>query len=235
MKTRLLAAAMLLAAVSCTKEQADDFGLEDTAVEVPSASCSARVRYRIVSPVPGREVKCSCNADWIEKIDTGSLGSISVEVAPNTSDAPRETVVNVSYGQFSDSFTLTQSFSKEGIGTDETPFEIVIEDASAEAVRIRVVAGDPVMPYYAGLIPVPQIEGLSDEEIIDAVIPAIMFDACYPAENYQEFLENILYKGDTQLSSIPLYRFEDYLVFVFGLDWNFEPLSGLARMYFTAV
>lgn len=107
-------------------------------VSVEAAGGSFKATYRLEGVAEGVKPQVECGAKWIKGFDLSKAGEISFTVEPNEEEIQRQTTVEVSYGDLSGEFTVTQA------GAQKPPVKLTV---SPEAISAEAAGGSYKVTY----------------------------------------------------------------------------------------
>lgn len=184
----VVAAALLAGLYGCSEKEIQEeaeigFSLQRNVVEMTADGGTAELMYFVENPVDGLGVELKYDADWIGGFDTSEEGLIKFEVEAQTLELEsRSTVVDVMYGEETQSFTVTQF----GNG-DAMEFSLVLTRATNFIVK--AAPADPEMRFWINRLESSVMEELSDEELLALDLEIFKQHADYMGKTLEEWYE----------------------------------------------
>ena len=197
--TAVAAVAFALALHSCKPDEeqvaSPSLNLERTEVTVPAEGGSFTVAYKIENPLADVKVVCECAAEWLGPFDTSKEGIISFPVDANTDENARNAVVEVIYGEESESFTVLQD-GLQPVVPDEG-FMLVIDEVSMTDMSWTVIPADDEMPYISMSVDKRVYEQFgSDEAYIEEDLQLFNLMAGSSGMTLEEYLDWLVKYGE---------------------------------------
>lgn len=207
---------------------APEIKIAQAQVSVPAEGASGNVSYEIINPVDGASVTVRCEESWVADLDAATAGKVSFNVAANETDAAREAVVFLDYGEYK---ALAQfKIAQEGKPAPKEVFAITVSDVTATSFVVNVVPEDKEMDYLLNIIPAKTAEGFTDDDLYN-----------YDVEFYKDMdwgfgwegvAQEYLVKGETKDKLVENMLSEtEYLVYAYGVNPNtIERLTPISRV-----
>ncbi|MBQ1174126.1 MAG: BACON domain-containing protein, partial [Alistipes sp.] len=129
--TVVMALAFVL--VSCQREpdaKVSNITLYVESLEAQPEGDTFRINYSIVKPAEGVSLEVACDAEWVS-VDVVAASFVDITVAKNDSGEERAATLNFSYGNDTNSLTISQK-------AWEAPVALKVEDVEATAVVFSV-------------------------------------------------------------------------------------------------
>ncbi len=193
-------------------------------IEVPAEGGAFSITYSIKNGDGSSTVEASSESyEWIHTFDCSVPEKISFTVDEYTDETqPREAVVNVTYGDITEQFTVTQTAS-------EPYFTIEVKDIDYSTFAVNVIPRDKEMTYTA-LVTEKEFYSQfnTDEEVIEYVKWAWQEEAEGNNIPIETYLDTMLETGDlTDMTVSNRLPGTGYVVFVFGINYDLEALTGV--------
>lgn len=243
-RTILLSVTVVLAGLmfGCSQDDAPvnqtTFEIADEVLSVEAIGGSVSVTYTIEHPMDGCSLLPDTEVDWIGSFDTSVTGTLTFSVSENTGDSEREADVTVAYGDLNDTFKVVQKFSDSPEEPeDQPPFEVAIDEVSANTVTFSVTPVDKEATYDYGAISVSDLNTLPDDMMFveQYLIPAYENTAAANNMSLEEFLSDYLISGDASgLQVAGLSPETDYYAYAIGISASGEITTDFVKEQFTS-
>lgn len=230
--TAVAAVAFALTLHSCKPDEeqvaSPSLNLERTEVTVPAEGGSFTVAYKIENPLADVKVVCECAAEWLGPFDTSKEGIISFQVDANTDENARNAVVEVIYGEESESFTVLQD-GLQPVVPDEG-FMLVIDEVSMTDMSWTVIPADDEMPYISMSVDKRVYDQFgSDEAYIEEDLQLFNLMAGSSGMTLEEYLDWLVKYGEYSFYKDGLLPGYAYYVYAYGISLSGELLTGMYK------
>ncbi len=219
------------------EEQPQPSNSTEVIFEVPKLEldCSGEtvsIAYSIVNPIDNAELVPSTDVNWIYNFKV-KKNSIEFVVSPNKSDAPRQAVINVDYGDFKSSFEVVQQ-------SYEIPFRLEVpeENITETSAKFHAYPKDKQMTYLLSSIEKSFKDELGDDEaVFNMILNNLKETASAMNLSLADFLKlnNLILVGDTPENG-ELSRGHkpdtEYYAFAVGMTYDGKKTSGIVFVPF---
>lgn len=218
--TALAALVSLFTGCKSDEELSPEMTLSETAVEISADGGELVVTYELLNS--NETAEATPSVAWINGFDLSQPGVIRFRVDENTEDAERVGQIRLSVPSLRNPavLTVTQAISQ--------PFETDILRLFETGVDFRITPRDEQLTYVATLVPKTTFEKIGGAEAYFEYIVSF-----YKAEaaNYGMTLEEFLVESEALVTGVQtldirdLYMDTDYVIVIFGLDTQCNPLT----------
>lgn len=191
-------------------------------------------KYSISTPVEGCTASADSEAEWISDIDASITGEVSITVAPNETEQPREASVTIDYCGSSLTFRVIQA----GAIIDDFKIEIteITEIDSpmglVPAVCWNVIAKDKEMYYFTSFTNKSTWDlSSTPEEFMQQELSTTIEMAAAFSMSFEDYLINYAKKGDSYNNEGAPLTAGEYVVYAYGV--SAEEQSAITGIFYT--
>lgn len=218
--TALLALVALLPGCKSEEELSPEMTLSESAVTVTADGGEVVVTFELLNS--NAQVEARPSVEWIREIDLSQPGVLRFRVDENTEDVERVGRIDLSVPSLPAPavLTVTQAISQ--------PFETEILRIFETGVDLRITPRDEAMTYVATLVPKSSFDQMGGAQAyFDYIVAFYKSEALRYEMSLEDFLteSEALVTGVQTLDVRDLYMDTDYLIVIFGLDLQCNPLT----------
>lgn len=237
MKKLLLFAVIAAASaglVSCVEEEdpvkdGPKITLQTTEVEVKPEGDEVRVSYQVENAVEDVKLTAETDAGWIRDLEVKTR-LFSFHVDRNDTGETRTADITLDYeGAEQQTVTVTQAAWLE-------PISLTVVSTEATSVTFTVNTADENLTWIGQIVGKEWYDAYKDneEKIFEEDLYYFSTEASANGVSMQEYLSAILIKGSKEnLTMAKLDPMSDYVLYVYGLNTNGEPTTGLYTAHIT--
>lgn len=252
-----------IAAISCDKSEENvnpvlTSTTIDDEISVPDEGGEYSITYTITNPADDGKIEAfisSGGEDWIDNVDSETMGVVKFTALQNVSDEIRTTSIKVSYtyaGGEEQSFSvrITQEAAESSDNPDpddpddpddpevpsEAPFTITILGVTYSTAEILIEPDDYSMPYIVWVDIADKIEGVSDDELFAIDMQIAESTASMLGMDLYGYISWITKNGEQNNTQSKLDPDTEYAVWCYGIDNSGsypERTTDIAREMFT--
>lgn len=177
------------------------------------------IEYSIDIPVPGVSVSAKASEKWADHFEYPEYGKITVYPEVNFYDQSRTAVITVSYQNAQD---VTIEITQEKSASTEDPFFINVSSVTETEAVVSWFPSDPSMTYVNGIVYRSSIDeyGGDYEKYIEDEIIYLKSKAAEAGKELEDYLRQVLVKGDLGVKWNSLDPDTEYCVYAYGLDYD---------------